>query len=653
MATWHEYLKSEGVPPEWPYPVKFGEETELEADVVVLGGGIAGCWAAISAARNGAKVILMEKGDVRRSGAGGPGCDHWCNVPANPLSRVDPDEWAIREMDVLGPYSNGLGIQIQCRENYDTLLEMEQMGGKIRDTDDDFVGLEGRDPETKFMISPRYGAGAGYNPQKGWLDPDFNPPEKRNNVVMRIWGSTFKPVLKKECQRLGVQILDRVMVTSILNEDGKVGGRAVGATGINVRTGEFIIVKAKAVIVSASAAGRLWEMNTEEGGYCTMYSRNQSSDSTMLAWNAGADLTMLEACTKVEIAYSKAHKWYTGGVDASYENVYLVDNDNQILPAPSQGWVDGGAMFSQQDGIIAELRQGIREGKYKLPFFGDFAGMKPQESEATWHMMLNEESTTRSMVETMDKNGFDCHRDQVMNYTFIEWGQNPRLMENTHSGGGIVTDWNLKSSVDGIYAAGNALFSPEDHSFAAATGRYAGRKAAAYVKTIGAGAVSREQIDKEKERILAPTKRSSGIDWKELHIGLTRVMQYFVSEWKTDVMLDIALEEIQRIEENAVPKLYALDPHKLMRCLEDLNLIQHAKLVITAMKERKFSNKDLHLARLDYPEDNEEEAKKYLIMTRTEDGHKFSRIPTRYWGNMKEQYEAHNQDYTGVYKAEN
>ena len=95
MGTWHEYLKTQGTPPEWPYPIKFGEEKEVEADVLILGGGIAGCWAAISAARTGAKVVILEKADVRRSGAGGPGCDHWCNVPANPLSRVDPDEWAV------------------------------------------------------------------------------------------------------------------------------------------------------------------------------------------------------------------------------------------------------------------------------------------------------------------------------------------------------------------------------------------------------------------------------------------------------------------------------------------------------------------------------------------------------------------------------
>ncbi|MBR6522045.1 MAG: FAD-binding protein [Oscillospiraceae bacterium] len=652
MATWHEYLKAEGTPPEWPYPIKFGEESEVEADVLVLGGGIAGCWAAINAARTGAKVVLLEKGDVKRSGAGGPGCDHWCNVPANPLSRVDPDEWAIAQMEDLGPYSNGLGYQIQCREDYDTLLEMEQMGGKIRDTDDEYIGVEGRDDETKFMVSPRYGAKAGYSPRDDWRDPNFNPPETRNNVVLRIWGSTFKPTLKKECLRLGVKVFDRVMATSILNENGKPGARVVGATGINVRTGEFIIVKAKAVIISASGAGYLWNLDMEHGGHSTMYSRNESSDTPALAWRAGAGLTMMERTTVSRIASGLKHKWYTGGADASYENVQLVDANNKPLPAPTQGWVDGGAMFSNQANVIQNIREGIKSGEYQLPFFGDFAGMKPEESNATWNMMLREESTTRIMVDTMNADGFDTTRDQVLNYTFIEFQPSQQYREAAR-GGGVITDWNLKSTVDGLYAAGTSLFSPGDHSFAASTGRYAGRKAAAYAKTVDSVELCREQIDKEKERILAPTKRTGGIEWKELHNGLARVMQYFVSEYKNETMLNMALEEIERIEELAVPKLYALDPHKLMRCIEDLNMIEHAKIIINAIKERKFSNSVLGLDRLDYPENDETEANNYLVVKLTEDGIKYERVPLRYWGNMKEEYEAHNQDYTGVYQAEN
>ena len=651
MGTWHDYVKAQGSPPEWPYEIKFGEEKTLETDVLVIGGGIAGCWAAISAARSGARVALMEKGDVRRSGAGGPGCDHWCNVPANPLSRVDPDEWAIQEMNALGRFSNGIGIEIQCREDYDTLLEMEQMGGKIRDTDDEYIGAEGRDDETKLMFSPRYSAQAGYGAAKNWREPGFNPPEKRNNVVIRIWGSTFKPALKKECLRQGVTVLDRVMGTSLLNEHGKCGSRIVGGTGINVRTGEYIIVKAKAVIIAASGSGQMWNIDMEHGGYSTMYSRNESSDSATLAWRAGATLTMMEKTSPSHIAGGLKHKWYTGASDASYENVPLVDADNKQIPVPTQGWADGGAMYGIVSPQTADVIEGIKDGTYKLPFFGDFAGMKPIESDATWKLMLTEESTTKVMIETMEKNGFDNHRDQIMNYFFNELPL-LRIYSEGPRGGGILTDWDLKSTVDGLYAAGTALFSPEDHSFAAATGRYAGRKAAAYCKTVDQGELSREQVDKEKERILAPTKRETGIEWKELNNGLCRVMQYFAGEYRNETMFNMALDEIGRIEKNAVPQLYALDPHKLMRSLEDLNLIEHAKIIINAMKERRFTSKELQISRLDYPETDEEELNYYLTMKLVDGEIQFDRLPIRFWGNMKEEYEAHNKDYTGVYKPE-
>ncbi len=652
MGTWHDYVKTEGTPPEWPYPIKFGEEKTIETDVLVIGGGIAGCWAAISAARNGAKVVLMEKGDVRRSGAGGPGCDHWCNVPANPLSRVDPDEWAIKEMNALGRYSNGIGIEIQCREDYDTLLEMEQMGGKIRDTDDEFVGVEGRDDKTKLMFSPRYSVQAGYGAAKDWQEPGFNPPEKRNNVVIRIWGSTFKPALKKECLRQGVTVLDRTMGTCLLNEGGKPGGRIVGATGINVRTGEFVIIKAKAVIVTTGGSGKIWHLDMEHGGHSTMYSRNQCGDGTVLAWKAGAKLTMMERTSPNRFGNGLVHKWYTGGGDASYENVSIVDADNKKLPAPTQGWADGGAMFSPAANIRAAIRKGIEDGTYKLPFFGDFAGMKPEESDATWKLMLTEESTTKVMVQTMEKNGFDNHRDQILNYTYLEFQPSQQYRDPPH-GGGIVVDWDLKSTVDGLYAAGTTTFSPEDHSYAASTGRYAGRKAVAYCKSVEAGEICREQVDKEKERVLAPTKRSGGIEWKELHNGLSRVMQYYAGEYKNETMFNLALEEIKRIEENAVPQLYALDPHKLMRSLEDLNMIEHAKIIINAMKERKFSSPELQMSRLDYPETDEEDLNNYLTMKQVDGKIEFERLPVRFWGNMKEEYEAHNKDYTGVYKPEN
>jgi succinate dehydrogenase/fumarate reductase flavoprotein subunit len=647
MTTWHDYLKEEGRPPSWPYPIRFEEEKEIKTDILVIGGGIAGCWAAISAARQGLKVALVEKGDTVRSGAGGPGCDHWCDAPANPLSRVTPDDWA-RHM-ANRPYCNGIGIQIQCREDFDTLLEMEQMGGKIRDIDDQYVGAEGRDDKTKFMISPRYGTIHSYLPDPRMGEPNFNPPDKRNNVVIRIWGYNFKPLLKKECKRLGVKIFDRVMGTSLLTENGIQGARVVGATGVNNRTGEFMIFKSKATILATAGAGSIWLMSMEHGGYSNMMSRTSSGDGTIMAWRAGAELANMEANGIIRIATGLKHKWYSGGGDASYENVPIVDANGKRIPYPIQGWEDAGAMVPTPE-VAAKVREGVLKGEYALPFYGDFPSMKAVERNVTWKLMLGEESTTKIIIDTYGQAGFDPSRDMLQNYNFIEGQSLPQWREAGY-GGGILVDWNLKTSLDGLYAAGGQMFSPEDHSYCAATGRYAGRKAAAYAKGIGESKISRDQIETEKSRVYAPVRRSSGIEWKELHAGISRVMQYYVSEFKTESLFQIGLEGLRRIEEETVPTLYALDPHKLMRSLEDISLLNYAKIIIHASMARKASSIPLNLQRIDYPTVDPPEWNKYLTVKLENDKVKVGELPMTFWGDMKQQYEAHNKDYTGVYRG--
>jgi len=400
MTKWHDLLEKDGKAPPWPYPIRYEEEQEIETDVLVIGGGIAGCWAAISAARKGVRVALVEKGDTVRSGAGGPGCDHWCNVPANPHSKVDPDEWAKNMTErpgVMGPlmkeplkcpYGNGIGAQIQCRENYDALLELEQMGGKIRDVDDEYLGAEGRYDDTKFMFSPRYS------------------PNHATEVVIRVWGTTFKPALKKECKRLGVKICDRVMVTNLLTEGGIQGARVVGAMGFNNRTGEFMIFKSKAAVLCTAGNYGLFLLNTELSGYNTFRSRNMCGDGVAMAWRAGAELTLMERTGFLMLGTGYKHTWYGGAGDASYENIQLVDANGKKLPWPLQGWPDGGAMRPSPEDFEV-IRQAIQKGEYALPFYGDFPAMPDIERKVTWKLMLGEESTTKIITNTYEKAGFN------------------------------------------------------------------------------------------------------------------------------------------------------------------------------------------------------------------------------------------------------
>ena len=170
---------------EWPYPLKYDSEKEYKCDILVLGGGVAGCWAAISAKAKGADVILVEKGATIRSGASGSACDHWESAATNPCSRVTPEELTLAMVDDHDGYNNGISHYIECREEYDRLLDLEKMGAKIRDTEDEFIGADFRDEKTKFLFAYDY----------------------KNKFNLRVWGTTFKPALYKECRRLGIKIL--------------------------------------------------------------------------------------------------------------------------------------------------------------------------------------------------------------------------------------------------------------------------------------------------------------------------------------------------------------------------------------------------------------------------------------------------------------
>ena len=128
-------------------------------------------------------------------------------------------------------------------------------------------------------------------------------------------------------------------------------------------------------------------------------------------------------------------------------------------------------------------------------------------------------------------------------------------------------------------------------------------------------------------------------------------MQYYVSEYKTESLFNIGLEALQRIEAETVPSLFALDPHKLMRSLEDLSMLEFAKIIVHSSLARKASSMPLNFQRIDYPQVDPPEWDKFLTIKLENNKVKTGERPQEFWGDMKQQYEAHNKDYTGVYKG--
>ena len=258
---------------EWPYDIRYNEETEVNADVLVVGGGIAGCWAAISAAKKGLNVAIVEKGATIRSGSGGAGVDHWQHNCTNPGSKITPEELTEACNKIYGGYTSAITRYITCTESYPAMLELEEMGVQVRDIHDEFKGADFRDEETKLLYAYDY----------------------ETKYCTRIWGNNVKPCLRKELKRLGVNVYDRVMITSLLNEGGVQGARVVGATGVNNRTGEFYVFKAKSTIVCTGSPERLWIYSTELRGFAScFFDPNLTGDGFDIGWRAGAEFSMME-----------------------------------------------------------------------------------------------------------------------------------------------------------------------------------------------------------------------------------------------------------------------------------------------------------------------------------------------------------------------
>jgi len=632
----------------WPYPTRYGKENEIRADVLILGGGIAGCHAAVHAARRGAKVAVVDKGAVIRSGSGGAGVDHWHAACTNPCSKITPEEM-MEIVKVFGDYSyaefgNGITCYIQAKESYDALLDVEKMGIKVRDVDDEFVGAEFRDPATKLMFAYDY----------------------ENRYCIRVnGGAHIKVALYNELRRLGVQVFDRIMVTSLLTEGGKQGARAVGATGVNVRTGEFYTFRAPATVLSMSVFAGQWVFSTELNGFGSIFNDpNNSGDGTAMAWNAGAELALMERSGRsLSSGFFRYPPYGTGDhnntwyactiVDANGKEIPWVDRDGKVLktvseryrPAPGQKFFLYGRMASYPiwgPVLTPDLPQRIANGEFALPLYADLPSMPKHERRAIWGLMIYNEGKCSIIYENYCKAGFDPDKDMLQLPVMPpeQYGRGPawetygprQWREGAFGGGGgIVFDWDLQTNLEGLYVAGSQQFSGGTHAHAAATGRYAGRKAAAHARRNSPGEVDRNQVAAEKARVYAPAMRKDGISWKELRAGLCRVMQDYCGEFKSKETLEMGLRWIRSIRESEAPSAFARNPHELCRVLECHTHMTVGEIILHASLARKASSLLLDFKRLDYPQVDPPEWHK-IVTIRLENGDiKVGELPLNYW----------------------
>ncbi len=642
---------------DWPYPLEWDKEETIESDVLVLGGGIAGCMAAIAAARKGVSVVLVEKGATKRSGAGGSGCDHWESAATNPCSKVTPEELTKAMLDDNDGFNNGISHYIECREGYDRLLDIEKMGGKIRDSENEFKGAEFRDDDTKLMFAYDY----------------------TNKYTIRIWGSTFKPAMYNELKRLGVKIYDRTMVTSLLTEDAKQGGRCVGATGIHTRTGKFYIFKSKASIICMSRPARIWLFSGEHPGLCEFRPTQCIGDGHAMGWRAGAEFTMMEKSVGAEFSaagrsyppYSAGNNhntWYAASlIDSEGKEVPYIDRDGNIIkniserftPAKEQRFfMKGGNIdnpkYAYEGPETVSLKKMVGEG-YKLPFYADLSSLPELERKVIWGMMVGEEGKTKIPVyKNYMEAGFDpqkhvlqCYGSGWTSASFL-----PQERQLFGLPGGFLNDWELSTNLKGLYAAGDSLFASNCFGHAAATGFYAGRHAADYARANASVPINTEQVVKEKSRVYAPLKNDpdSSIGWKELNMGIAKTMQNYCGEVKCKELLDIGLSRLKEYEEKVISNTFAYNPHELTRLLEVFDILTVAQVIIQASLARKTNSKPLCFQRSDGKELDKSDKDRFITLKQVDNHVVIGILPLDYYGDLKENYEKYNEDYVGGYR---
>lgn len=644
MTSWWNLIEEGHSSPEWPYPIRYGEERRISADVLVLGGGIAGCHAAISAARHGASVVIVEKGHVRRSGQGGAGVDHWQAACTNPCSTVSPEEYTNAIVDGFAGYDCGPMRYAQCRESWDAALDCERMGVQIRDVHGEFEGADFRDPGSQLMFCYDY--------------------ESRHSL--RVYGDNMKPCLHKETVRLGIKTYNRVMATSLLTEDGKNGGRVVGATGVNVRTGEFYAFRAKATVLAMAHPRREWVFSTElNGGSATFADLNIVGDGHAMAWNAGAELVAMErsydtaggfAYIQYGVGYPD-NTWYgCSMVDATGKPVPWFDGNGQelatvrdrFLPPEGRkfmlmgGGLVGSSVTPQTQGnhIDDSLSERIRKGEVILPLYADLPSLPEHERRAIFGLMVGNEGKTRVPVyETYTSAGFDPDRDMLQAPIMP-----PDAYRSPHYpagvpvpqwreifGGGLMVDWDLRSSLEGLYGAGRSVYGGGDHSGAATSGRYAGRRAADYARNASEPPVDPDQLEAEKARVYTPLqKRPESMGWKELNAGICRIMQDYCGQYRSEEALQLGLRLLAEVRESELARGYAANPHELGRVLECHTILTVGEIVMHASLARRASSEHLDFRRLDYPAVDPPEWHKLLPLRRDREEVKTREVPLDY-----------------------
>ena len=529
----------------------------IESDVLIVGGGIAGCVAATRAARAGASVVVVDKvRSVRRSGDAGRGLGFLTTYLDLGEEWDTPEAFArwycdialgLVDMDVVWP------------------LAIEPVPAMMRLVEE--AGVPLRNPDGSYERVSRM-----------WTP---------GPIVVKFDGEHIKPLLTEQAENTpGTRFVGGVHVTSLLQD---ASGRVVGAAGFDIRSSEFVTFRAGATIIATGNAERVIFNSPRRDAFNTYHRPYHGATGFALAARAGA--------TAQNIEFLGTFLFPRGFASGSMGNLLeaggrLVNgNGDLIADLPDTA---GDRKFGH--GIVAKAAAEARAGRG--PIYIDCTHL-PAETLADIGSYISYDAPL--FREFMEQSGIDLARHPVEFELFNgAWAA-------TGSPKGVVVDRNGQTAVPGLFAAGDLSTPNYALTGSLTTGFVAGAEAARYAKQNGSPPLDEAAVGAERERTLAPLNRGHGVHWREFERELQDLMTKYVGMDRNAIGLKQAAHYLTAFAD-AEGQVRADNGHELMRAHEAFDLRLFDEMMTAAATERDETRFSFLMGhhRTDKPEPDDE-----------------------------------------------
>ncbi|MBI4333210.1 MAG: FAD-binding protein [Chloroflexi bacterium] len=533
-----------------------------ETDVLVIGGGLAGCWAAIRAAQLGKKVILVDKARVARSGA-----STFTNQMLAPTPPAEIKAWK-KEIVERGEYLND-------QEWVETLLKEQK--DRVQDLVDWGVPFEGN-PDGSLLVKRGRGHGV--------------------TGAVLCNGHTMMDVMRRKAEQLGVSIVDRLTITELLTSDGKYPtlARVCGAVGIQTREGTPTVFHAGAVVMASGQIGSKMRCH---------FVNNLAGDGVAMVYRTGAELLNMEFCTTGNVSYFE--KRFHAGSQA-----LLVGMGAKFVNARGDRFMTRYDPAMLERSKLSTLVQGFaKEGvSGRGPCYWDMTSFTPEDVAMIRRLL----PTT---LRPFDEGGIDVRTKPVECAPVVQ-------VASSCGEGGIRVDLQCQTTVPGLYAAGAAARNPVHGIYSAGgvnlafcnVGGYrAGEAAAANASLVP---LVEGQVSQTLEGTFALLDRKDGYRPDDIVKEFQSiVIPAKVSLFKREVRIKDTIRKLQELKKK-LAEMRAADIHDLVKAVEARNLVQVGELVFLAALERRES-RAWHF-REEYPFRDDKNWLRWIIVKMGEDG---------------------------------